>query len=118
MIVGEADVKLAILLLIAAAGLSIPQEIDHRTPPKPIHTTQPEYTKEALAAKLQGVVVLSFLVRLDGVPTDIELIRGLGKGLNEKAAECLRQWRFSPATNHGEPIRAKATVEIVFRLQD
>jgi periplasmic protein TonB len=50
--------------------------------------------------------------------TEIKVTRGLGKGLDEKAVECLRKWRFSPATRHGEPVPAKATVEIVFRLPE
>jgi protein TonB len=37
-------------------------------------------------------------------------------GLDEKAVECLKKWRFKPATNHSEPVSAKATVEMNFRL--
>jgi protein TonB len=92
------------------------QEIPHSTPPKVTRSAQPEYTQEAAEAKLHGVVMLSLVVDVDGTPSAIELVRGLGKGLDEKAVECLRKWRFTPATRHGEPIPAKATVEIVFRL--
>lgn len=108
--------KLAILLLIAVVPLPS-QEISHTTPPKLIHKVEPEYTKEALDAKLQGTVVLDAVIGIDGIPSDIQVVRGLGKGLDEKAIECLRQWRFSPATNYfGEPVSTKATFEMNFRL--
>ena len=107
--------KLAILLLIAALSLRS-QEISHTTEPRVIHTVEVQYTKEALAAKLQGEVVLSLTIGEDGVPSDIKLVRGLGMGLDEKAVECLQQWRFKPATNHSEPVSAKAKVVLNFRL--
>src|SRR6185503_5081198 len=108
--------KLAILLLTAVITLR-PQEISHATDPKLIHTVRPQYTQEALAAKIEGDVILSLMVGPDGVPSDIKLVRGLGMGLNEKAVECLQQWRFKPATNYfNEPVSAKATAVVSFRL--
>jgi periplasmic protein TonB len=107
---------LAILLLTAVVTLQ-PQETSHTTEPKPIQTVTPQYTKEALAAKIEGDVILSLMVGPDGVPSDIKLVRGLGMGLDEKAVECLQQWRFKPPTNYfGEPVSAKATVVANFRL--
>jgi len=58
-----------------------------------------EYTNEALAAKIEGDVILSLMVGPDDVPSDIKVVRGLGMGLDEKAVECLQPWRFKPATN-------------------
>jgi TonB family protein len=108
--------KFAVLLLIAAAGVLKPQEISRTTRPKAMHSPQPEYTKEALGAKLQGVVALSFLVGIDGAVSDIKVIKGLGYGLNEKAIECLNRWQLSPGTKDGEPTPMYATAEINFRL--
>jgi TonB family protein len=107
--------KLAILMLTAVASLH-PQELSHTAEPILIHKTDPQYTKEALDAKTEGEVILSLMIGEDGAPSDIKVVRGLGMGLDEKAAECLRQWRFRPATNHSEPVSAKVTVEIDFRL--
>lgn len=107
---------LAALFLIATASMLLPQEILHTTPPKVIHTVQPEYTKEAQDAKLQGDVVVSALVDVDGIPTDVKVTRGLGMGLDEKAVECVKQWRFSPGTNHGDDIVTKVVIEVNFRL--
>jgi protein TonB len=108
--------KLAVLLLIATAGLLHAQENSHTTEPKVIHTVPPEYTKEALDAKLQGVVVLSAFVGVDGDLAEIKLVRGLGKGLDEKAVECVKQWRFSPGSNFGEPVPRRVQLEVSFRL--
>jgi TonB family protein len=96
----EIRMKLAGLLLIAAASLQA-QEILHETALKVTHSVPPGYTQEALDAKTQGVVTLSAVVAADGAVTEIKVTRGLGKGLDEKAVECLRKWSFSPATRHG-----------------
>jgi periplasmic protein TonB len=88
--------KLAVLLLLAAAESLLPQEISHATAPRVTHTVPPEYTKEALDAKLQGVVILSAIVGIDGAASNIKVVRGLGQGLDEKAVACVGQWRFSP----------------------
>jgi len=109
--------KLTILLLIAMVSLHS-QEISHTIPPRLIHKVEPQYTKEALDAKLQGTVALDAVIGIDGIPSEIKVVRGLGMGLDEKAIECLRQWSFQPATSHGEPIPTKARVEINFRIPD
>jgi TonB family protein len=108
--------KFAVLVLIAAVGSLQPQEISHTTEPKVIHSVRPEYTKEAFDAKLQGTVIVSALVDVGGVPTGLQVIRGLGKGLDQKAVECVHQWRFSPGSSHGEPIPVKVQIEVIFRL--
>jgi len=110
-----AAMKLFVLLLLAAVTL-LPQEISHDTELKVIHKADPEYTPEALEAKLVGDVILSVVVDAEGRPTEIKLIKGLGKGLDEKAVECLQKWRFKPATHNSEPVSMKATVGINFRL--
>ena len=108
--------KFAILLLIAVVSLRS-QEISHTTEPRLIHKAEPQYTKEARAAKIQGEVFLSLTIGVDGVPSDIKADRGLGMGLDEKAVECLQQWRFKPATGYfSEPVSAKVTIRINFRL--
>jgi periplasmic protein TonB len=107
--------KLLVLLLISLVS-SLPRELSHTTEPIVIQKTEPQYTKEALDAKIEGVVTLSSVIGADGVPSYIQLVRGLGMGLDEKAVECLKQWRFRPASNHSEPVAAKVTVEMNFRL--
>jgi TonB family protein len=106
----------AAVFLLATTSVVLSQEISHRTGAKLIHKADPEYTKEALDAKVQGVVVLSFVVAIDGMPAEIKVVRGLGSGLDEKAVECLQQWRFTPATRNGELVPEKVTLEMIFRI--
>jgi protein TonB len=110
-----AAMKFLVLLLLAAVTM-LPQEMSHETFARVIHKADPEHTQEALDAKLTGEVILSVIVDVEGNPTEIKVTKGLGKGLDEKAVECLRKWRFKPATHNSEPVPAKATVAINFRL--
>jgi protein TonB len=92
------------------------QTFHSSSPPAAVRTVAPEYTKEATEAKLQGDVVLATMIGIDGIPSDIKVVRGLGRGLDEKAVECVQKWRFKPATRNGEPIPMKAQIEVNFRL--
>ena len=85
-------------------------------PPKAIRSPNPEYTKEARKAKRQGTVVLWMVVGADGVPRDIRITRPLEAGLDQKAIEAVRRWRFQPATKDGAPVAVQINVEINFRL--
>jgi TonB family protein len=112
----DQEMKLAALILIAAVGSLPAQEISHHRPPKIIHKVEPEYTEEARKANLQGTVVLTTFISTDGVPEGIKVVRQVGGGLDERAIECLRQWRFRPALDHDEPVVATITIEFDFRL--
>jgi periplasmic protein TonB len=84
--------------------------------PKPIATPDPEYTDEARRAKIQGTCILWLIVGADGHPRDIRVVRGLGYGLDAKALETVKQWRFEPAQKSGTPVNVQVSVEVVFRL--
>jgi TonB family protein len=82
--------------------------------PKPfevLHAVQPSYTQEALDAKLEGVVVVSFDL-VDGIPTNLHVDEGLGKGLDQKALEAVGQLRAKPVWVNGaaSPLHMKFTV--------
>jgi TonB family protein len=85
--------------------------------PNLISRYEAEYTAEARQAGLQGKVELSVTVGTDGIPRDIQVIHGLGSGLDDKATEAVKQWRFRPATLQGNPVPAIILVEVPFRLQ-
>jgi periplasmic protein TonB len=84
--------------------------------PRPISTPDPEYTDQARKAKYQGTCVLWMIVGPDGKPRDIKVARTLGLGLDEKAIEAVRQWRFEPAMKDGQPVAVQINVEVSFRL--
>ena len=71
------------------------------TPPALIKQVRPNYTDKALADKVQGPVVLEVVILAEGKVGPVRVLRGLGDGLNEKAIECVRQWRFVPGKFEG-----------------
>ena len=98
------------------AGWPGPFRIAGVSAPVVIHKVEPEYTEEARAAKYQGTVLLYVEIAPDGTATNISVQRSLGLGLDEKAIECVKQWRFKPGQRDGKPVTAPATIEVNFRL--
>jgi periplasmic protein TonB len=84
--------------------------------PKPLFTPDPEYSEEARKAKYQGVVVLWVVIGPDGHAHEIRIARPLGMGLDEKAVEAVRTWRFEPARMGGQAVAVAMNVEVSFRL--
>lgn len=84
--------------------------------PRALYAPDPEYSEEARKAKWQGTVVLWVIVGPDGRPRDIRIQRSLGMGLDEKAIEAVRQWKFDPAKKDGQPVAVQINVEVNFRL--
>jgi periplasmic protein TonB len=84
--------------------------------PQAISTPDPEYTEEARNAKTQGTCILWLIVDDQGHPRDIRVVRGLGFGLDSKAVEAVKQWRFQPALKDGHPVNVQISVEVGFRL--
>ena len=76
----------------------------------------PEYSPEARAAKISGIVVVHFWVDEQGNPTHVQVVRGLGHGLDIKAVEAVRQYRFTPAMESGKPVVVALNTEINFKI--
>lgn len=87
------------------------------TPPKILYQTDPEFSEEARKKKYQGVVVLKVVVGADGRVHNPQVARSLGMGLDEKALESIKSWRFEPArAKDGRAVDAIASIEVNFRL--
>jgi periplasmic protein TonB len=84
--------------------------------PQPIYQPEPEFTEEARVAKHQGTVLLWLIVGADGRPRDIKVVRALGMGLDQKAVEAARQWKFQPAMKEGKPVAVQVNIEVAFTL--
>ncbi|MBO0910986.1 MAG: energy transducer TonB [Acidobacteria bacterium] len=84
--------------------------------PRAIYDPEPEYSEEARKVKLQGTVLLSMVVDEQGRAKDIRVARSLGMGLDEKAVEAVKKWKFAPGTRDGTPVSTEVSVEVSFRL--
>jgi TonB family protein len=84
--------------------------------PKELYAPEPEYSEEARKAKYQGTCVLYVIVGADGRPRDLRVARSLGLGLDEKAIDAVKTWKFEPAMKDGKPVAVAISVEVEFRL--
>ena len=87
------------------------------TLPTCVYCPEPQYTDEARQAKVQGRVVLRVLVGADGRGSQIQLMSGIGMGLEDRAVESVRAWKFTPARDGARrAVPTWVTIEVVFRL--
>jgi protein TonB len=85
--------------------------------PRCAYCPDPQYTDEAREAKLQGTVTLQVLVTADGRASQIRIVKGIGLGLDERAVQTIRGWKFVPAHDGARrAVPAWVTVEAIFRL--
>ncbi len=84
--------------------------------PVPTFKPEPEYSEDARKAKYQGEVWLTVVVDEKGVPQDIKVTRKLGLGLDEKAIDAVRKWRFKPGMKDGKAVPVMATIAVSFHL--
>jgi protein TonB len=86
-------------------------------PPGCLYCPYPTYTDEARHGKVQGSVTLQVLVGADGRAHDVRIVKGIGFGLDERAAETVGGWKFTPARDGAKhAVATWVTVEAVFRL--
>lgn len=86
------------------------------SPPRVIYQIDPEFSEEARKAKYQGTCTLMLVVNTAGRPTNIRVASSLGMGLDEKAIEAVKQWRFEPSMKDGHPVNVEIAVEVEFHL--
>ena len=85
-------------------------------PPKVIHYVEPSFNGRSNDAFVDGVVRLKTTVTPEGLPIDIEVIKGLSAEEDRNAVEAIKQWRFQPGTKGGEAVYVRVGVEIAFHL--
>jgi protein TonB len=87
--------------------------------PRLISQVRPQYTADAMRAKVQGVVLLECVVTNTGSVGSCEIQRSLDSnfGLDQEALKAARQWRFAPGTRFGEPVAVYVTIELTFTLR-
>lgn len=86
-------------------------------PPRLLREVKPSYTEEARRAGVNGEVVLEIVVRRDGSVGDVRVLQRLGSGLDERAIDAVRQWRFDPARRQGVAVDVIVEVSVEFKLR-
>ena len=87
------------------------------TAPDLLHEVRPVYTEEARRLGIEGEVVLEIIVQSDGSVGNVRVVQGLQGGLDRRAIDAVRQWRFAPARRHGEPVDVVVEVAVEFKLR-
>ena len=87
------------------------------TAPGLLREVKPDYTEEARRRGVEGDVVLEIVVRSDGTVGNVRVMQGLGGGLDQRAIDAVRQWRFSPARRYGTPVDVMVEVAVEFKLR-
>ncbi len=86
--------------------------------PRPIYEPEPEYSDAARKAGSTGLVLLSLVVGPEGQPRNIKVLASLVDGLDEKAVDAVKTWKFEPETKDGKPVAVQLKIEVAFRLYE
>ena len=87
------------------------------TPPQLLREIRANYTDDARRRAIEGDVALEIVVRRDGNVGQVRVLQSLGGGLEQKAIEAVRQWKFAPATRYGAPVDVVVEVSVGFKLR-
>jgi protein TonB len=80
------------------------------------YQVEPEFSEEARKAKAAGNVLVNLIVDQNGRPQNVHVLRGVGMGLDEKAVEAVKQYKFTPAKENGKPVAVELNVEVNFQI--
>jgi TonB family protein len=114
--------SLFVLVGTLAVGRSQAQQEPYKvgeqgvTSPKLTYKVDPQYTKEARDARIEGTVILQAVVGKSGTVEQLSLEKGIDPGLDKNAMSAVKQWQFEPGRKEGQPVPVKATIEVSFKL--
>jgi len=89
------------------------------TPPKAVKQVKPQYTPDALRAKIEGGVTLECVVKADGSVGDVRVVKSLDTfhGLDDEAVKAAKRWRFSPGRKNGKAVPVVVPLELTYRVR-
>jgi TonB family protein len=89
------------------------------TLPVPVYEERPQYTPQAMQAKIEGSVLLEAVVLTDGSVGDVTIVQSLDPtyGLDQQAIDAVKLWTFQPGTRNGEPVRVVVQMQMTFTLK-
>jgi TonB family protein len=107
---GIASPPLAGVVRVGSPGVTIPRLLKD---------VKPQYTPNAMRAKIQGGVLLECVVQTDGTVGDVRVLRSLDTtyGLDQEAIKAAKQWKFAPGTRNGQPVPVMVSIELTFTLR-
>jgi len=81
-----------------------------------LRSPEPEFSEEARKAKVAGNVLVYLQVDTNGNPRNVRVLKGIGLGLDEKAMDAVRHYKFKPAMENGKPVIVEMNVEVNFQI--
>jgi len=84
--------------------------------PTLVYKVEAVYSERAQKAKVQGTLLLYLQVDPSGKAINMRVLHSLGLGLDEKAMEAVKKWKFKPGVKDGRPVTVQAQIEVNFRL--
>jgi periplasmic protein TonB len=84
--------------------------------PEVLFKPEAEFSEEARRTKTSGDVIVYLQVGVDGLPHNLRVVRGIGMGLDEKALETVRLYRFRPAMENGHPVPVEMNIDVEFHI--
>lgn len=88
------------------------------TMPSLLSKVDPQFSEQARKEKFGGIVLVNLIVDANGMPRNVHVLRGVGMGLDEKAVEAVKQYKFLPAMEGGKPVAVELNVEVNFQILD
>jgi TonB family protein len=87
--------------------------------PRLLKKVDPQYTPDAMRAKVQGTVEIECIVQPAGTCSNIDVVRSLDRafGLDQEAIKAVQQWRFVPGRRQGQEVPVIVTIELTFTLR-
>lgn len=84
--------------------------------PQPLYQPEPEFSEASRKRKEQGNVNISLVVGTDGLPRDLKVTCSSIPDSNQNAIDAVKQWKFAPATQDGQPVAVAIVIEVSFHL--
>jgi TonB family protein len=87
--------------------------------PRLLYEVRPNYTSDAMRAKIQGIVTMEAVVNPDGTVGAVQIVRSLDQtfGLDQEAIRTVKKWRFAPGTRQGQAVPVLVEIEMTFTLR-
>jgi periplasmic protein TonB len=93
----------------------VPRPLPGDQPPRALKLTKPQYPQDAFVKKVEGTVIVEFLIDTDGRVSQARVVSSVPL-LDAAALACVREWLFRPAVRQGRPIASIARAPVSFRI--